>query len=112
MSATGPSSLHQQRFEDGLRFLAAALALGTDRRHAGAVVSAACDAIRCFLEILGAAAERRLPDPEGEIPRLREQCVALLTTRQAPEDAMVHALEAARLARDQAARVLPRVMEA
>lgn len=111
MSATGPSGPLQARFEDGLRFLAAALALGTDRRNAAAAVSAACDAIRCFLEILGAAAERHLADPDGELPRLREQCVALLTTRQNPEDAMVHALEAARLARDQAARLLPELME-
>lgn len=100
----------QQAFEDGLRFLATALALREDHRSIPASVSAACDAIQCFLRIFSAAAARRLPDPEGEIPRLRAQCEALLTPRQAPEEAVENALQAARLARDQAARLLPGLM--
>ncbi len=111
MNGTGPSSPLQGRFEDGLRFLAAALALEIDRRHSGAIVTAACDAIQCFLAVFEDAAGRHLPDPEGETARLRGQLEALLTPRQTPEDAARHALEAARLARDQAARLLPRLME-
>jgi multidrug efflux pump subunit AcrA (membrane-fusion protein) len=52
-------------------------------------------------------AQRHLPDPESEITRLRGQLEALLTPRQSSEDAARHALDAARLARDQAARLLP-----
>lgn len=111
MSGAGPSNPAQGRFEDGLRFLAAALALDADRRHGAAIVTAACDAIQCFLAVFEAAAQRRLPDPEGEIARLRGQLEALLTPSQAPEDAARHALAAARLARDQAARLLPGLMD-
>ena len=111
MSGSGPSNPSQDRFEDGLRFLAAALALDIDRRHSGAIVSAACDAIQCFLVVFETAAQRHLSDPEGETARLRGQLEALLTPRQSPEDAARNALEAARLARDQAALLLPRLME-
>ena len=110
MSGAGPSNPAQDRFENGLRFLAAALALEVDHRHSAAIVTAACDAIQCFLAVFEAAAQRHLPDPEGEVLRLRGQLEALLTPRQSPEDAARNALEAARLARDQAARVLPRLM--
>jgi hypothetical protein len=106
----GPTGAFQERFEDGLRFLAAALALKADQRNIPAAISAACDSARCFLKIFEAAAERRLSDPRGELPRLRDQCVALLTLGQNPVDALDHALEAARLARDEAARLLPRLM--
>lgn len=105
--ATGPL---QTRFEDGLRFLATALALGASARNDAASVSAALDALRCFLTVFEAAAERRLPDPEGEMARLRDQCLALLTTRQGASEAALHALEAAQLARDLAARLLPRLL--
>ncbi len=111
MSGSGPSGHPQAKFEDGLRFLAAALALDLDRRSAAAIVTAACDAIQCFMVTFETAAGRHLPDPEGETRRLRGQLEALLTPRQSPEDAARHALEAARLARDQAARLLPRLSE-
>jgi hypothetical protein len=108
--STGPSSSSQARFEDGLRFLAAALALEADRRNSAAIVSAACDAIQCFLVIFELAGQRRLPDPEEEITRLRGQLEALLTPRQSSGDAARHALDAACLARDQAARLLPELL--
>lgn len=111
MTGSGPSHPLQARFEDGLRFLATALALGADHRNSAAIVSAACDAIQCFLLVFEAAARRHLPDPEGETRRLRGQLEALLTPRQSPEEAIPHALEAARLARDQAALLLPRLMQ-
>jgi hypothetical protein len=94
------------RFEDGLRFLAAALALRADRRSLAAATTAACSAIRCFLDVLEAAARRHLEDPRGDVERLRAQCQALLVLSQAPQDALEHALEAARLARDEASRIL------
>jgi len=106
----GPTGELQSRFDDGLRFLVAALALATDHRNSAAAISAACDAVRCFLAIFTIAAERHLPDPHGEVSRLRDQCVALLSTEQATEDALKHALEAARLSRDGAARLLPRLL--
>jgi hypothetical protein len=106
----GPTGELQECFEDGLRFLAAALALGTDRRSLPAATSAACDAVRCFLRIFEAAADRHMPDPHGDLLRLRNQCVALLTLGQNAEEALEHALEAARLARDEAARMLPGLM--
>jgi hypothetical protein len=106
----GPCGPLANRFEDGLRFLAAALALAGDHRSAPAATTAACDAIRCFLAILDTAASRHFPDPDGDITRLRDQCAALLTLRQGPEDALAHALAAARLARDQASRVLVLLM--
>jgi hypothetical protein len=109
MSASGPPGSPQARFEDGLRFLAAALALELDHRSSGAIVSSACDAIQCFMSTFEAAARRHLPDPEGEVLRLRSQLEALLTPRQAPEDAARHALEAALLARDQAAQLIPKL---
>ncbi|MBP1773103.1 MAG: hypothetical protein H6P99_2266 [Holophagaceae bacterium] len=116
MTGSGPSGSPQALFEDGLRFLAAALAMDGDTRagatpKSAAIVSTACDAIQCFLVTFEAAAARHLPDPEGEVARLRGQLEALLTPRQAPEAAARHALEAARLARDQAARLLPRLLE-
>jgi hypothetical protein len=110
MSSTGPSGNPQARFEDGLRFLAAALALELDHRNSAAIVSAACEAIQCFLVAFQAAAKLRLADPEGEVLRLRGQLEALLNPQQAPEDAARNALEAARLARDQAALLLPRLV--
>lgn len=106
----GPSGPLQGRFEDGLRFLAAALALGSDPRANPAAVSAALDALRCFLVIFDAAARRHLPDPEGGLSRLRDQCVALLTPAQDAREASGHAIEAARLARDEAARLLPQLL--
>lgn len=106
----GPTGELQARFNDGLRFLVAALAMAADHRNAPAAVSAACDAVRCFLQIFTRAAELHLPDPHGEVTRLRDQCVALLNTKQDPEAALQHALEAARLARDGAARILPRLL--
>ena len=102
----GPQGPLAERFEDGLRFLAASLAMRAGRSHSPAAVSSACSAIQCFLKILETAADQRLPDPGGEIARLRAQCDALLTLRQDPGDALVHVLAAARLARDAAARVL------
>jgi hypothetical protein len=109
--STGPSGPPQVRFEDGLRFFAAALALELDHRNCAAIVSAACDAIQCFLAIFELGAQRRLPDPGGETARLRGQLEALLTPRQSPEEAARHALDAARLARDQAARMLPGLLD-
>jgi len=111
MSGTGPSGPSHARFEDGLRFFAAALALNIDHRHSAAIVSAACDAIQCFLAVFETAAQRHLADPHGETARLRGQLEALLTPRQSPEDAARNALEAARLARDQASLLLPRLMD-
>ncbi|BDU77500.1 hypothetical protein [Mesoterricola sediminis] len=105
-TAAGPGGKLPAQFEDGLRLLAAALALREDARSTGAAVTAACAALQCFLKILETAAERRLPDPGGEIARLRDQCAALLTLRQDPASALAHALEAARLARDAASRLL------
>lgn len=110
MAEAGPSGSLQRRFEDGLRFLTLALALERDGRHPGAVVSAACDALKCFLAVLDAAAGRHLPDPGGDIHRLRDQCEALLSPRQDPAGALRNAVEAARLARDEAARVLPALL--
>jgi len=107
--SSGSPGQPQARFEDGLRFLAAALALELDHRNSAAIVSASCDAIQCFLATFQFAAQRHLPDPEGETARLRGQLEALLTPRQSPEDAARHALDAARLARDQAAQLLPRL---
>lgn len=109
--SSGPSGSPQAKFEHGLRFLAAALALDADHRNGAAVVSAACDAIQCFMVTFEASAQRHLPDPDGEILRLRGQLEALLTPRQGAEDAARHALEAALLARDQAAQLLPRLMD-
>lgn len=106
---SGPQGELQEAFERGLRFLAAALALHEDHRSGPATVSAACDAIRCFMVVLEAAAQRHLPDPEGDIRRLRAQLEALLTPRQGAEEAMLNAVEAARLARDTAAGLLPRL---
>lgn len=111
MTGSGPSNASQGRFEDGLRFLATALALDIDRRHSAAIVTTACDAIQCFLVVFETAAQRHLPDPQGEVARLRGQLEALLTPHQSPEEAARNALEAARLARDQAARLLPKLMD-
>lgn len=111
MTGSGPAGTPQARFEDGLRFLATALALEIDQRNAAAIVTAACEAIQCFLAVFETAAQRHLPDPSGETLRLRGQLEALLTPRQSPRDAALHALEAARLARDQAARLLPGLSE-
>jgi hypothetical protein len=86
------------------------LALDVDHRHSGAIVSTACDAIQCFLAIFELAAQRHLSDPEGETARLRGQLEALLTPRQSADEAVRHALDAALLARDQAAKLLPRLM--
>nr|WP_320133628.1 hypothetical protein [uncultured Holophaga sp.] len=108
-SSAGPAGALQSRFEDGLRFLATATALQAGRSPAAAI-TVACDALKCFLLILEAGAERSLPDPEGEVAHLRNQCQALLCTRQNPAEVLEHALEAARLARDQAARLLPRLL--
>jgi hypothetical protein len=110
VDAAGASGSLQTRFEDGLRFLGIALALESDGRSPAAVISAACDALKCFLSILETAAERRLPDPGGSIRLLRGQCEALLTPTQAQGDALHHAVEAARLARDEAARVIPQLL--
>ena len=107
---SGPGGEPFARFEDGLRFLATALALHADHRSPAPAVSAACSAVQCFLKVFEVAAERHLPDPHGEFTRLRDQCVALLTTRQDAENAVDHAIEAAKLARDQAARLLPRLL--
>lgn len=106
--AGGPAA---SRFEDGLRFLATALALrdaaqGPEPGAGAVAVTAACDALRCFLDILDTGARRHVPDPAGEIPRLRAQCEALLAPSQTPGEVLGHALAAARLARDQASRVL------
>ena len=107
MAGAGASGQFQSRFEDGLRFLTLALALERDHRSPAAVVSSACDALNCFLAVLDAAAQRRIPDPDGGLRRLREQCEALLTPRQDSEAAQRHAIHAALLARDQAALLLP-----
>ena len=93
-------------FEDGLRLLAAALALKADHRSLPAATTAACSAMDCFLKILEAAAQRHFPDPGGEVARLRAQCHALLNLGQSPEAVLDHVLEAARLSRDEAARFL------
>lgn len=110
MAGAGASGRLQSRFEDGLRFLTVALALERDHRSPSAVVSSACDALNCFLAVLDAASRRRLPDPDGGIRRLREQCEALLTPRQDSEEAQRHAIDAALLARDQAALLLPHLL--
>ena len=102
----GPQGPLQSLFEDGLRLLAAALAIRGGQQRSPAAVTSACSALGCFLKILEVAAERHLPDPGGELARLRAQCEALLNLGQDPDDALVHALEAARLARDAAARAL------
>jgi hypothetical protein len=107
--STGLGGPHQESFEKGLRFLAAALALEADHRHGGAVTTTACDAIRSFVAIFEAAAAQHLADPDGEIHRLRNQLEALLTPGQDAEAAARHAVEAACLARDQAAALLPRL---
>lgn len=109
--ATGAGGIQQEAFERGLRFLAAALALDVDHRNGAAITSAACDAIQCFMVTFEAAAQRHLPDPEGEIRRLRGQMEALLTPRQSAEEAAHHAIEAALLARDQASLLLPKLMD-
>jgi len=105
--AAGPLA---DRFEDGLRFLATAMAVAGDGRSSAAALTAACEALRCFLSILDEAARRHLADPDGEVARLQAQCQALLTLSQAPEEAARHALEAARLARDVAARLMPQLL--
>ena len=93
-------------FEDGLRLLATALALRLDQRSVPAAITAACGAMGCFLKILEAAAASHFPDPQGDIPRLRSQCHALLTLGQDSAEVLEHALEAARLSRDAASRLL------
>ncbi len=108
--SSGPCGSPQALFEDGLRFYATALGLDADGRAEAAVVTTACDAIQCFLVVFEAAARRHLPDPEGEVLRLRGQLEALLTPRQSSAEAAQNALEAARLARDQAALLLPRLL--
>jgi hypothetical protein len=85
--------------------------MDADQRRGAALVTTACDAIQCFMATFEVAARKHLPDPEGEVMRLRGQLEALLTPRQSPEDAARHALEAARLARDQAALLLPRLLD-
>jgi len=102
----GPAGPLQEQFEDGLRLLAAALALKGDNRSAAAAISAGCGAAKCFLKILEEASNRHCPDPGGNVERLRAQCTALLTLRQDPAEALEHVLEAVRLARDEAARAL------
>ena len=114
MSGTaGPTGILQDHFDHGLRFLATALALASSPHEAAsqsAAISAACDAVKCFLFIFAEAARRRMPDPNGELAHLRDQCEALLDPGQTPANAWVHALEAARLARDEAARLLPKML--
>ncbi len=107
--STGPSNPFQEAFERGLRFLATALALHEDHRSGAATVTAACESIRCFMVIFEEAAQRSLPDPEGDVRRLRAQLEALLTPTQGAEEAMQNAVEAARLARDTAAGLLTRL---
>jgi len=107
--ARGAAGPLQARFEDGLRFLATALALQSDHRNSAATLSAACDAMKCFMSIFQAAAERHLEDTGGEIARLKNQCEALLHLDQDPEVLLKSALEAARLSRDQAAALLPKL---
>jgi len=109
-SIAGPGGESFSRFEDGLRFLATALALQADRRSPAPAVSAACDTVRSFLKGFAVAAQPQLTDPRGEFLRLGDKCVALLTPEQNAENAVDHAIEAAQLARDQAARVLPRMV--
>jgi len=111
MAGAGASGQFQSRFEDGLRFLTLALALEQDHRNPAAVVSAACDALKCFLAVLDAASRRHLPDPQGGIRRLRAQCEALLTPGQGSEEALRHAIDAALLARDQASLLLPQLLD-
>ena len=106
----GAGGPQQARFEEGLRFLAAALALQLDGRDPKAIVTAACDGLRCFLSVLDAAADRHLQDSGGGVARLRDQLEALLTPHQASMEAARHAVEAALLARDEAAALLPRLM--
>ena len=102
----GPEGPLHSVFEDGLRFMATALAIGTGRESSPAAVSAGCSALRCFLKVLEAAAGRGLGDPGGDLARLKAQCQALLAPEQDPGDALEHVLEATRLARDAAARAL------
>jgi hypothetical protein len=104
MTEAGLPGPLQAVFQDGLRFLATALAIRARRDRSPAAVSAACSSLRCFLRILQAGLG--LPDPDGALARLKAQCEALLDPAQAPGDVLDHALEAARLARDAAARVL------
>lgn len=105
---SGPSGPWQAHFDDGLRFLATALAL--QQRAPQVALSAACDALKCFLLIFEEASKRHVADPHGEIEHLKNQCLALLSVQQSLDDAMRHALEAARLGRDQAARLLPQLL--
>ena len=109
--SSGPGGSPQALFEDGLRFYATALTLEANGRAEPAVVTTACDAIQCFLVVFEAAAKRHLTDPEGEVARLRGQLEALLTPRQSSAEAAHNALEAVRLARDQAALLLPRLLD-
>jgi len=106
-AVAGPGGPLAEQFEDGLRLLAAALALKADPRAGAAAISTACSAIQCFLKILEAAGAAHCPDPGGNVERLRSQCAALLTLRQESGDALEHAFQAVRLARDEAARLLP-----
>jgi len=108
--ASGPIGPHHDQFEGGMAFLAAALAVEQARgSNPAAVVTAAGEALRCFLSILEVAAEKSVVDPE-ELSRLRGQCEALLTLHQSAPDAARHCLEAALLARDAAAEVVPKLM--
>ncbi len=107
--ASGAAGPLQARFEDGLRFLATALALQSDHRNSAATLSAACDAMKCFVSIFQAAAEQHLEDRDGELARLKNQWEALLHLEQEPELLLDSALEAARLSRDQAAALLPKL---
>jgi len=106
---TEPAGLQgplQSVFEDGLRLLAAAMAMRAAGERSPAAVTTACSAIGCFLKILQAAQAAGLPDSGGDLARLKAQCEALLTLGQDQVDAVAHVLEAAKLARDAAARVL------
>jgi hypothetical protein len=102
--AAGPQGALQSVFEDGLRFLATALAIRAGRRRSPAAVSAACSALRCFLKVLEAGSPG--PPSGGDLARLKDQCEGLLALAQDPADALDHALDAVRLARDAAARTL------
>jgi len=92
-----------------MRFLATALALQNDHRNGAATLSAACDAMKCFVSIFQAAADRHLEDRDGELARLKSQCEALLYLDQTPEALLESVIEAARLSRDQAATLLPKL---
>ena len=78
----------QSSFEDGLRLLAAALAIRAGRRTAARRRSPLGLRGDPLLPEDPGGGGRGLPDPDGNLARLKAQCEALLTLRQDPGDAL------------------------